>query len=346
MTGRRRIAFFIVAASVLLLIALQLTVGVVWVPLREVLAALMGADVDRVTWARIVTDYRWPRMLTALFAGSALGVCGLLLQTLFRNPLADPWFLGLVHGSRLGVAILVVLGGGVASANALAGLGLLNSLGLIVFGALGAGALAALLSAMARRVSPVTLLVSGVMLGQACIGMISVVLHFTDDTQARVFEAWDDGAFTQVTGIRLMTLIVVMGVVTAASMARSKSLNAFLLGDNYARSMGVSVGAERAWLLALAAGLAGAVTAFCGPIVFLGLLAPHVARAIFRTSDHRVLLPAVTLTGAALASVADLFTHLPWSRHVFHLNAVNGLIGAPFVLWMLFRQRGGRLLEG
>lgn len=327
------------------LVALQLTVGVVWIPLDQVFAALTGGEVDRVNFVRIVSDYRLPRTCTALAAGAALGVCGLLLQTLFRNPLADPWFLGLVQGSRLGVAVLVVLSGWAGTGSVLAGLGLLNATGLVIAAAAGAGALALVLASIAPRINPVTLLLSGVLIGQACMGAISLVLHFTDEAQVRLFDSWDDGAFTQVLGTRLTTLAALAGISAVAAFGRAKALNALLLGDNYARSLGVSVGRVRAQALGLAALLSGAVTAFCGPVLFLALLAPHAARAAFRTGDHRLLVPAVALTGAALASLADLLTHLPWSRHVLHLNAVNGLIGAPFVLWLLLARRSRRVMD-
>lgn len=331
--------FALLLMALLAVVALQLTVGVVWIPLDQVLAALTGGDVDRVTFARIVADYRLPRTCTALAAGAALGVCGLLLQTLFRNPLADPWFLGLVQGSRLGVAVLVVISGWAGSEGVLAGLGLLNATGLVLAAAAGAGLLALVLAAIAPRIHPVTLLLAGVLIGQACMGAISLVLHFTDESQARLFESWDDGAFTQVMGTRLLTLAALAALGSAIAVGRGKALNALLLGDNYARSLGVSVGPIRAQALGIAAMLSGAVTAFCGPVLFLALLAPHAARAAFRTGDHRLLVPAAALTGALLASVADLVTHLPWSRHVLHLNAVNGLIGAPFVLWLLLGRR-------
>jgi iron complex transport system permease protein len=330
--------------AIVVLASLQLTVGVVFVPLSEVATLLSGGTSDDV-WSRIVLDFRLPRALAALAAGTSLGVCGLLLQTAFRNPLADPWFLGLVHSARLGVAVLVVLSGA-GGGSVLGGLGLVNNLGLAVAAGAGALAMTLVLVAIAPRVGAVTLLLTGLMLGQTAEGLISVILHFTTEAQGRAFGSWNDGTFTTVTLAQWAVLASCAAIGVGIAVVLVKPLNTLLLGDDYARTLGISVHRTRMTAVGAAALLAGAVTAFCGPVAFLGLLAPHLARALFGSADHRVLVPAAALVGAALALTADVITHLPWSRHFLHMNAVLGLIGGPVVVVLLLRGRSFHRYEG
>lgn len=330
--------------SLLTLLAVQLTTGVVFIPPLAVWHTLAGGTTDDV-WARILVDFRLPRALTSLTAGAALGVAGLLLQTVFRNPLADPWFLGLVNAARLGVAGLVVISG-TSGAAVLGGLDLLNNVGLALSAGLGALAMTAILMGLSSRVSPVTLLLTGLMLGQAADGLIGVLLHFTSEAQGRAFESWNDGTFTTVTMNQWSVLTAITMAALAAAIALGKSLNTLLLGDDYARTLGLAVVRTRGIAVAAGAALAGAVTAFCGPVAFLGILAPHVARAVFGIADHRILVPAAALTGAILALIADIITHLPWSRHFLHMNAVLGLLGAPVVIFLLLRRQSLRRFDG
>jgi len=192
---------------------------------------------------------------------------------------------------------------------------------------------------ISRRVSTVTLLICGLMTGYLCEGLISVVLHFTDEFQAAAFSSWDDGSYAGITKSQLSLLAPTVLVGLAAALLLAKSLNALLLGESYAQTLGLPVAKARLLSFTCVAILSGAVTAFCGPIAFLGIIVAHLARALFRTSDHRVLMPAVILLGSLLALGADLITHLPWSKHFLHMNAVNGLIGAPIVLWTLLKQK-------
>ncbi|MEM7048348.1 MAG: iron ABC transporter permease [Acidobacteriota bacterium] len=331
----------ILLGGLTLIFFLELALGVVWIPLRDVFSVLLGFDASVDRWHRIVLDFRLPRTLTALTAGSALGVCGLLLQTTFRNPLADPWFFGLVHSARLGVALFVVISGSFGG-TVLASLGLLSNLGLALSAGLGALAMTSLLLALAPRVGAVTLLLSGLMLGQAASGLVSVVLHFTSEAQSRAFTQWNDGTFVHVGFSQWSLLASIVALGFACTVLLSKPLNILLLGESYAQTLGLAVERIRRATVAVAAVLAGAVTAFCGPVAFLGILAPHLARVLFRSADHRVLLPACALLGAALAALADLIVHLPWSRHFLHLNAMLGLVGGPTVVLLLLRGYGLR----
>jgi iron complex transport system permease protein len=343
-SGSYRFYYVAIAVAAAILFLLELGIGSVYIPLSDVVQILGGGEASRQVWEPIVLQFRLPRALNAALSGAALGVCGLLLQTLFRNPLADPYVLGIIHGGRFGVACLVVAMGAAGDA-LIRKLGPFGDAGLALASAVGSLAVIGALMAIAKRVSTVTLLIVGLMIGYLSIGLVSVVLHFTDETQARVFSAWDDGSFAGITGSQLRLLLPLVAVGIAVAQFLVKPLNALLLGENYARTLGLPVEKARIAAFAITALLVGAVTAYCGPIAFLGIVTAHLCRLLFRTSDHTILMPAVVLMGPALALGADLVTHLPWSKHVFHLNAVNGLVGAPIVLWVLLTRKNARSLE-
>lgn len=330
--------YALLSSLVVLLFVLELMIGVVPIPMSALVDIFTGEVPERTSWTRIVLDFRLPRAWAAVLAGAGVGMTGLLLQTLFKNPLADPWVLGVVNGAGLGVAIMVV-------AISWPGTGLLSSLGVagdvayIATAGIGAAALMAGLAAVAPRVTSVTLLITGVVLGFTCQGLISIVLHLApDEAVGRAFWSWFDGNFTGIGYTRLFVFTPLIGLACAAAYAMVKSLNTLQLGDQYAASLGIAVTRSRRWGLGVAAVLSGTVTAFCGPIAFLGILVPHACRLLLRSADHRVLVPAVVIGGAALALAADLITHLPWSRHLLHVNAVTGAVGGPIVLWMLLRS--------
>lgn len=339
-----KLAYAVIVAGCAIAFVLELMLGTVQIPLSEVVSALARGSATQEVWSQIVLQFRLPRAINAALCGAALGACGLILQTLFRNPLADPYVLGIVFGSRLGVALLVVFTG-VAGNAYVYKYGLIGDVGTAVASAGGTLGVLLLLLVISKRVSTVTLLVVGLMIGYLCVGLISVFMHFVDETQARAFQVWDDGSFAGVTAaqLRILAPAVALGVMGALGMI--KSLNSLLLGENYAQSLGTPVRRVRLLAFLCVALLGGTVTAFCGPIAFLGLVVAHLCRLMLNTSDHRVLMPAVLLTGSLMALTADLITHLPWSRHFLHLNAVNGLIGAPVVLWVLLRPRQGRSVE-
>jgi iron complex transport system permease protein len=331
-------------AGLLAALALELMIGVVYIPFSEILSSLFTGESERATWTRIVIQFRLPRAVNAIVSGGALGACGLLLQTLFRNPLADPYVLGVVHGGRVGAAVLVVLAG-VAGNLYSDKFGWLGDLTLAVAAAAGSTLVMLAITIMARRVSTVTLLIFGLMLGYLCQGLVSVVLHFTDETQAGAFNAWNDGSYAGISTRQLQILIPLVIAGVAMAFALVKPLNALQLGENYAGSLGVNVLRVRIWAFVCTAILAGAVTAYCGPIAFVGLVVAHLCRILFQTSDHRILMPACVLMGGFMALSTDLVTHLPWSKHFLHLNAVNGLLGAPLVMLLIARRRNRRALE-
>ncbi len=343
-TSLRPFSFGALSIGIAGLFVLSLAIGSVPIPVEQIIRALFGMELANPSWGAIVWELRMPRAITALSAGAALGAAGLLLQTLFKNPLADAWVLGLIGGAQLGVAIVVTAGAIVGSAT-LARLGFLNDIGMVAGGMLGAGVVALLVAAMSRHVTTMTLLILGLMLGFLAEGLVSVVLHFTTEVQARIFASWNDGSFGGVTWNQIPILLPMLGFGLVFAFVMVKPLNALLLGERYASSLGLPVNHVRLAVLACAVLLAGPVTAFCGPVLFLGIIVPHMARGLFNTSDHRILMPASALLGAVFALAADLIVHLPWDRHVLHLNAVNAVIGAPIVIAILLRNRNIRSME-
>lgn len=335
---RAPVVYAVLVCLLGMLFLAELSLGSVAIPVGAVADMLLSGSPGPSVWRDIVIGFRLPRALNALCSGAALGVAGLLLQTLFRNPLADPFVLGIVHGARLGSAVLVAFAGLAGNAFLLR-FGLMGDVGLAVASVAGSAAVLALLAALSRRVGTVTLLIVGLMLGYLCVGLISVLLHFIDETQARAFKAWDDASFAGATWQQLRILLPGIGLGLLACAFLVKPLNGLLLGERYAASMGIPVARVKRLALLATAWLSGLVSAFCGPVAFLGLVAAQVARALMRSADHRRLLPAAALLGAVLGLAADLVLHLPWSRHVFHLNAVIGLVGAPLALYLLYRTR-------
>lgn len=324
-------------ASVGGLFCAELSIGAVNVPLGAVLDVLFGESDNRV-WRNIALEFRLPRAINAVLSGAALGAAGIMLQTLFRNPLADPYVLGIAHGARLGAAVLVVLTGLAGNAFLLR-FGLVGDVGLAAASVAGCMLVLSILSVLASRLPAVTLLLTGLMLGYLAVGLISVLLHFVDENHAKAFKAWDDASFAGATWRQLAILAPATVAGLGAAFFLSKSLDALLLGERYAASLGVPVKQVRMLLLAATGWLCGIVTAFCGPVAFVGLVAAQLARGLFGVAGHRTLIPAAMALGALVALAADLVTHLAWAQHVFHLNAVIGLVGAPVALFVLLRSR-------
>lgn len=343
--GIRWAALLGVLGALVGMFVLSLTLGSVDIPLRDVLKILVGEEPARKTWTTIVLKFRLPKAITATLAGSALAVAGLQMQTLFRNPLADPFVLGINSGASLGVALVVLSVGvaGVSATSMLAGLGLLGNFGLVVAASAGAALVLGLMLLVAQRVrSTVTLLILGLMVGYATAALVSLMLYFSISERIQAYINWTFGSFGGVTWSQLHVLAPVILVALGLGLALAKPLNALLLGETYAQTMGVNVRRTRLVILLSAAVLAGAVTAFCGPIGFLGVAVPHLARNLFRSSDHRLLLPACALMGALMALVADLIAQMPGTQTVLPLNAVTALLGAPVVAWVILRRSSAR----
>lgn len=339
--------FLLLSLFLLLLViaALSLALGSVQIPLSEIVTILLGGEAARETWTTIVIIFRLPKTLTAVLAGSALAISGLQMQTLFRNPLAGPFVLGINSGASLGVA-LVVLSTGTAATGLLATLGLLGNFGIILAASLGSALVLFAVMAVAHRVNNMTLLILGLLFGYATSAVVSILLYFAIAERIQAYIAWTFGSFGGVTWGQLQVLApaVLFGLLIAWLSA--KPLNALLLGEAYARSLGLTVRQARFLILTSASILAGAITAFCGPIAFIGVAVPHLCRSLFNSSDHRVLVPATIMMGAIVALTADLIAQLPGSQTVLPLNAVTALIGAPVVAWVILRRRNLRATFG
>ncbi len=284
--------------------------------------------------AQIVRDIRIPRVLTGMAAGAALGVAGVLMQALFRNPMADAWSLGLLAGGQLGVA-LIVTAAAFAGPAAIAFLTAFQGVGLTTGALLGVAVFAALMAGLSRRVGNITLLVVGLMLGFSVQGIVSIVIHFANRVGGRVYSGWNDGTFASTTldDLSFMTFPIAVGLIVA--IASAKGLSSLLLGETYARSIGTDVRRLRWLTLGAVVLLVAPVTAYCGPVTFVGLIVPHFARAVARTSQILPLIPLAALAGALLAISADAVVHLPWEQHFLHLNAILALFGAPVVIALL-----------
>ncbi|TML62605.1 MAG: iron ABC transporter permease [Actinobacteria bacterium] len=317
-----------------------IALGSVSIPLRQVVAILAGGHADQPAWRTIVVEFRLPKAITAALAGAGLGVAGLQLQTLFRNPLADPFILGISSGASLGVAFVVLAAGGAAGSTLLAGLGPLADLGVAGGAVVGSALVMAIVLAVARRVrSSVTVLIVGLMVGYLTTAIVSLLVWGAVSERLRAYLVWSFGSFGGVDWPKLRILAPAVAVGIVAALLTIKQLNALLLGEEYAASMGVAVRRARMLTIGAASLLAGVVTAFCGPIAFLGIAVAHLARAVTGTSDHRVLVPACAVLGATIALVASVAASLPGSDRVLPLNAVTSLIGAPVVVVILLRSR-------
>ncbi|WP_203454706.1 FecCD family ABC transporter permease [Jiangella aurantiaca] len=339
--GSRQAAVLTVLAVLAVLSFLAtLAWGSVAIPLGDVVAILGGEEASRRTWEAIVMDLRLPRAITAVFAGVATALAGLVMQTLFRNALAEPYVLGVTSGASLGVGLVLLPQGATAGLGAalLAAFAPLASIGVVAAAAIGALAVLLLMSAVAARVQNlVIVLVAGIMVSAFLTAIVNVLVFFARPEAVVAFTAWQFGTFQGVTMAQLPVLggTVALGVLLLA--LSTKQLNASLLGERYAQSMGMSVRRLRLLAMASTALLAGAVTAFAGPIAFLGIAAPHLARGLLGSADHRVLIPGTALVGAVVALAAGVFAQLPGTDAVLPLNAALALIGAPVVLRVLLR---------
>lgn len=327
--------FLFLVALVLLLALANLLMGSVRVSVAEVWQVLTHPATES-TASFIVLQHRLPQLLTALLAGASLAVGGAVLQTLFRNPLADPSLLGVNAGASLGAAVALLLWGGVVSAGGWVLSGFVLTL---VFALAGALAVLFLLVGVARRLSGEGgLLIVGVMFSFIASSAVSLLNFFATAEGVRSYMLWGMGNFSTLGAERLLLVAVALVPAWVGLLPAVKSLDALLLGGDYARSMGVNVGRTRLLLLLAVGWLSALITATCGPIAFLGLAAPHLARLLFRTALHRTLLPAAFLTGAALALLCLLISRWPGTDSILPINAITPLIGAPLVIVMLLKK--------
>lgn len=332
------------AGAAVTALVLAIGVGPVLVSPSDVVRVLLDATPADPAAPVLIGAVRVPRAITAALAGAALGVAGLQLQTLFRNPLAEPFVLGISAGASLGVALAVAAAAGSTVGVFASGMSVAGRAGTVVAAALGAAAVMGavlVLSHWAR--SGVTLLIVGVMIGSLTAAAVNLIFTLVDPMRAQQFVIWSLGSFSATTAGDLVIFVPVVVVGLAVALAGVKPLNALLVGEDYARSLGVRVRRTRLVVLVSASLLAGAVTAFCGPVAFLGMAVPHLARLAVGTSDHRVLMPTALLTGATVALVCSVAANLPGSSPL-PVNVITSVVGAPVVITVLLRSR--RLVAG
>lgn len=305
---KRPVAFYmlLIMASIFLFFFLNLVLGSVSIPLRAVWNILWGTGNESVIWQNIIWKSRVPQALTALVAGAGLSVSGLQMQTVFRNPLAGPSVLGISSGASMGVAFVVLLSGSLGGV-ALSKLGFMGEIALTIAAIAGSLSIMALIVFVSQKVrGNVTLLIIGVMIGYIANAVIGVLKFFSVEEDIRAYVIWGLGSFARVSGDQMTLFICIMVVLLPLSFLLVKTLNLLLLGDAYARNLGLNIKRARLLVITCSGVLVAIVTAYCGPIIFLGLAVPHLCRGMFRTSDHRILMPASLLAGASLALVCNL----------------------------------------
>ncbi|WP_324721214.1 iron ABC transporter permease [Salinimicrobium sp. HB62] len=316
---------------------LNISLGSVNIPFEEVIAVLFSSETANESWQYIITEYRIPKAITAVLTGSGLAVSGMLMQTMFRNPLAGPYVLGLSSGASLGVAVVLM---GATLTGGLAGSILLSEWGLVIASSLGSLlVLLAVLLASVRLKDTMAILIIGLMFASLTSAVVSVLSYFSPAAQLQQYVFWSFGSVGDLSWSEVFVLSIFWLTGILIALFSIKNLNSLLLGEQYARSLGMNIGRNRLLLIISTSLLAGSITAFAGPIAFVGLAVPHLIRQVIPVNDHRILLPAVILGGAILMLLCDMVAQLPGSEHTLPINAITSLVGAPVIIWLLVRKR-------
>ena len=316
---------------------INLSLGSVDIPLKSILQTLTGSDVTKESWQYIILQYRLPKAITAVLVGSGLSICGLLMQTLFRNPLAGPFVLGISSGASLGVALLV-LGLSIFSGT-IAGITFSN-FGIALAASLGAFFVLGAVMIVAKKVkNTMSILIIGLMFGSFTAAIISVLAYFSSAEDLQQYVFWTFGSLGNLGWDEIFILFIIYILSIAILFTIIKPLNSLLLGENYAVSLGVNLKKTRNITLVVTGLLTGVITAFSGPIAFIGLAVPHLTKLLVKTSNHRILLPSVAIMGAIIMLISDTIAQLPNSEYSLPINAVTSLFGAPIVIWLLVRKR-------
>jgi iron complex transport system permease protein len=328
--------FIILLVILILVFILNITLGSVKIPFPFVISYFSG-QANNDVWINILENFRIPKAITAMLAGSALAISGLQMQTLFRNPLAGPFILGISSGAGLGVALVIFLGIWVGSFLELSGIG--RSWLLVGASAIGSFlVLSVVLLASFRIKSGVSLLIIGLMFGSATSALVSILQYFSQAENVQSYVIWSFGSLGSLSWLELFVFIPIVSITLLLSLLLGKSLNALLLGEAYAESMGLKIKKARMLIIICTSILAGTVTAFCGPIAFIGLAIPHIARMLFNTGNHLLLSPLVILIGGISLLIFDIIAQLPGYQETLPINAITSLFGAPFVIWLILRK--------
>lgn len=342
-TPRRTIRLAGMLLLLLIIFLLDIAIGSVKIPLRQVFRVLFSLPGENNTWIYIVDKIRIPKAFTAVLAGCGLSVGGLQMQTLFRNPLAGPDVLGITAGASLGVALIMLAGGSITTLYTIKELGITGSWLIIGAACLGAAGIMLLVLTISGNLKDnVMMLIIGVMIGTITLSVISIWQYFSSPELIKDYLLWTFGSLGGVNGDQLYILALAVVVGLGISFLSSKLLDALLLGENYARSMGVSAKRARIIIICSTSLLAGSITAFCGPIGFIGIAVPHMARSLFNTSSHRILIPGCCLIGTVLMLSCDIIAQLPGSQTVLPINIITALVGAPAVIWIILRRNNMR----
>ncbi|HWB64123.1 MAG TPA: iron ABC transporter permease [Chitinophagales bacterium] len=333
---QRHITLFILLTVVVIIVfVLQLVLGSVSIPLPDIIGALTGGKVENETWRNIIIESRLPGALAALFAGAGLSVSGLQMQTMFRNPVAGPYVLGISAGASLGVAVAILAGSAFGFS-----VHLLSGWTIIIAASLGAILIFLVNFFITFRLEDVVaILIIGLMIGGGISAFIEILQSFSGNEALKHYVLWTFGSFRYVNLTQVYYLIAIVVIGTVFSFFLSKPLNLLLMGDAYATTSGLNVQRIKLMLVLCTSLLAGGITAFCGPIGFVGLAVPHISRSVFKTSNHKILTPASALTGAVITCLCNLLAAMPGYDYVVPINAVTSLLGAPVVIWIIIKQR-------
>lgn len=344
---KRPVALYMLLITLLIFVffLLNILLGSIQIPFKDIWHILWGDYNGNEIWQNIVWKSRIPQALTALVAGAGLSVSGLQMQTVFRNPLAGPSVLGISSGASMGVAFVVLLSGTIGGV-ALSKVGVMGEIALTISAIIGSLSIMALIIFVSQKVKGnVTLLIIGVMVGYVANAVIGVLKYFSVEEDIRAYVIWGLGSFARVSGNQMTLFVSIMLVLLPLSFLLVKTLNLLLLGDAYARNLGLNIRRARLQVITCSGVLVAIVTAYCGPIIFLGLAVPHLCRSLFRTSDHRILMPASLLMGGAMALVCNLIARMPGFEGALPVNSVTALVGAPVVISVLFNKRRNDMNE-
>ncbi len=336
-TNRNTILFIFLLLGLVFLFLINISLGSVSIPIKEIFNSLTGGISSKESWEYIIINYRLPKAITAILVGMGLSISGLLMQTLFRNPLAGPYVLGLSSGASLGVAIVIL--GATFLPSFLANI-LLSSYGIVLASSLGSLAvLMAVLAVSHRLRDTMAILIVGLMFGSLTSAIVGTLTYFSTAEQLQKFTFWSLGNLGNLSWPSILILSICVTIGLLMSLLSIKPLNALLLGENYARSLGLNYKKTRFIIIFSTSILAGSITAYAGPIAFIGLAVPHIAKLVFQTSNHSVLFWSTILFGAIIMLICDSISQIPGSDLMLPINAVTSIFGAPIVIWLLIRKR-------
>jgi iron complex transport system permease protein len=332
--NRNATLFLILSLLLLLTLLLNIAFGQVAIPFKEVFQTLYGGNSSKVTWDYIIINYRLPKAIVAILVGIGLSISGLLMQTLFRNPLAGPYVLGLSSGSSLGVAFVVM--GSSFLGFQLSEMGF----GIVLASCLGSFLVLFLVLLLSQRLrDSATILIVGLMFSSFTSAFVGVLTYFSSAEQLQKFTFWSMGNIGNLSWQSILILAICVFLGTVMSLFSLKSLDALLLGENYAKSMGLNIKKSRFMIIIATSILSGSITAFAGPIAFVGLAVPHLSKLLFQTSNHKILFWSTILIGAIIMLFCDMVSQLPGFDFTLPINAITSIIGAPIVIWLLVRKR-------